>query len=418
MPTRFIAHRPRVRRPLGALEALGVSGVLGLVFVSGCKVPDPWAACRTAGPVGFEASASNCTSPACAQCAQSLDEAWHDRREPGHTAVFRLQFMRAAANAREAFCKKNNPDGSYAYEHCTAGLAPGARCAAYGSHCIALFSRALRSGETTLSQRVQLDLAASQACPSARDALVEDLTRCGRIPDGPCTSAVCRDCVAGTIAAASVLAPRSTDPDVAPSFRATVDSTPEPVARALIEALGGPEPPADVDPVVVARSARAWCLSLLERSRQSPPFTCFRVVGQTLNSPRATDFTRAWNITKDTNPEVRASLLGSFMREAAAAERVDAVMSPHLRALPLGEVSTAATRVMALSSTTNTGYSALRGMLVELGVSGAALPPEQRRPVNQENQDTPRPSPEETTEPHGGGGLRVHPPGAMGSRAG
>lgn len=349
-----------------------------VVSALGCKAPDPWAPCREAGPVGFTGQPLTCTTTTCRACSAALDQAWHDRRDPARATAFRLQFMRSAAPAREAFAQKNLPDGTYPYEHCTAGLAPDARCAQYGTYCIELFSRALRSGDTPLSQRVQLDLAASQACPGARNALLEELTRCAPVADGACTSNACRDCAAGYIAAASVLGPRSTEAEVAPRFRALVDAAPEPVARAIVEALGGPEPPADVEPVVVARATRAWCLSLLDRARRAPPFACFRTVAQTLASPRAADFDRAWDLTRDAEPDTRVALLGAFTRQAAASQSVDAATTAKLRVLPRDEVVAALRRTMDLPTTSDAGYATLRGQLGALGVPPSEMPPEHR----------------------------------------
>jgi hypothetical protein len=270
--------------------------LLGLGLVVSCTRGDPWAPCRES-PVGFSATPPRCATPACLACAAQLDETWRARRDPARRADFRVNFMRASADARDRFVEKTRPDGSFAYEHCTAGVVRGATCAGLSPTCVEVFARALRSGDTPVAQRTQMNLAVDRACDAPRRALVDRLGSCD--PDlGPagCATGACRDCTAGHLAALSILAPTADQADRAEAYAGFIRGTPEVVARAIAEALGAPDAPVDLDPVVVRRGLRAYCVDLLGHSAAPLPFSCHAQVALLLTHPEYTrEFAETWD---------------------------------------------------------------------------------------------------------------------------
>ncbi|MDB4930218.1 MAG: hypothetical protein JWM10_2702 [Myxococcaceae bacterium] len=277
------------------MRASPLPWLLGIGLLVSCTRGDPWAPCREA-PVGFSATPPRCETPACRACAAQLDETWRARREPARRAEFRVNFMRASADARDRFVEKTRPDGPFAYEHCTASTVRGASCAGLSATCVDVLARDLRSGDTPVAQRTQMNLAVDRACDAPRRALVGRLATCE--PDlGPagCATHDCRDCTAGHLAALSLLAPTADQADRAEAFAGLVRGTPELVARAIAEVLGAPDAPVDLDPVVVRRGLRAYCVDLLEHSTAPLPFSCHAQVAVLLTHPEYTrEFAETW----------------------------------------------------------------------------------------------------------------------------
>ncbi len=345
--------------------------------LAGCAKPDPWSVCRGIGPAGLRAQPPACEGAACRACAAQLERAWRERADPVQHNALRARFMGVAADAREAFLTRAQPDAPYAYEHCTASLAQGATCAAWSPYCVGVVARGLRAGDTTLAQRAQYDLAVARACPAAKDALVTALVaRCDGVAEGtPCEGPPCVSCMAGHLAAMSVLAPAA-DQDVgAGAMRAVVEATPEPVTRAIAETLGAPDAPADLETVVVQRSLRAYCFSLVARSASSPPYACSAVMARFLSHDEYQDAPRAWASLERARPAVRGAVLDALLVEAVRGATVTDSLARHLGALPREGTHEAIARAMILPLTTDGAYAALRELLVRGGVTGAALPP-------------------------------------------
>jgi hypothetical protein len=270
--------------------------LLGLGLLVSCTRGDPWAPCRES-PVAFSANPPRCESPACRACAAQLDESWRARRDPDRRAEFRVNFMRASADARDRFVEKTRPGGSFAYEHCTVGTVRGASCAGLSPSCIDEFARALRSGDTSVAQRTQMNLAVDRACDAPRRALVAHLNTCESDlgPTG-CATDACRSCTAGRLAALALLAPAADQPERVEAFASFIRETPEVVARAIAEALGAPDAPVDLDPVVVRRGLRAYCVDLLGHSAAPLPFSCPAHVAALLTHPEyAREFAETWD---------------------------------------------------------------------------------------------------------------------------
>ena len=269
--------------------------LLTLGLSMACKTADPWAPCSEA-PVNFSSTAPQCTTPACRTCATHLDETWRARSNPARRAEFRVNFMRSSADARDRFVGKTHPDGTFGYEHCTAGLVRGASCAMYSATCVDVFARALRANETSVAQRTQMNLAVDRACDAPRQALVDRLKSCqADLGATGCASDACRECAVGHLAVLSLLAPTADQTERAAAFASFVRATPEVVARAIAESLGAPDAPVDLDPVVVRRGLRAYCVDLLGHSRAALPFGCNAPVAMLLTHPEFTrEFAETW----------------------------------------------------------------------------------------------------------------------------
>jgi hypothetical protein len=349
---------------------------LSLALVA-CARSDPWSACRGIGPAGFRAEPPACEGAACRACSAALGRAWSERADPTQRNALRARFMGVAADAREAFVIRASPDAPYPYEHCTASLARGATCAAWSPYCVDVVARGLRAGDTSLAERAQYDLAVSRACPATRAALATALTaRCEGVAErAACDGPACVSCMAGHLAAMSVLAPAADHDDGARAMRAVVEATPEPVARAITEVLGAPDAPADLETVVVQRSLRAYCFALVARSASPPPYACSAVMSRFLSHDEYQDSPLAWASLARARPAVRGAVLDALLVEVVRGASVAASLSAQLRGLPREGTHEAVARAMRLPVTTDGAYIALREMLVRGGVTGAALPP-------------------------------------------
>jgi len=340
-----------------------------------CAKPDPWAPCRGLGPVGFAATAAGCESTSCRACVAALSEAWGRRRDRAAANAFRARFMSIAAPAREAFAVALRPDGTYPFEHCTAGLAPGARCAALSGWCTGVIADGLRDGSTALAARGALVQAATTACPSARAAVVADLTACGAIaPGDACEGGSCALCVAGRLAAASVLAPGADTPAGDADFERVVQSTPEPVARAVTEALGAPDAPADLETVVVQRTLRRYCFALVARSAAPPPYACHGVMVRFLTHPDYGDSPRAWEALGAARPAVRGATLDALLAELARGPALSAAVLDGLGGLPPEGTVDALQRAAGSPSSAAGVADQLRRALARRGVTVDPLP--------------------------------------------
>lgn len=356
-------------------SALSIVASLSLALAA-CAKRDPWSVCRNLGPTGFRAQPPACEGAACRACSASLERAWRERADPAQRNGLRARFMGVAADAREAFLTRVHPDAPYPYEHCTASLAPGATCAAWSPYCVDIVARGLRAGDTSLAQRAQYDLAVARACPAAKDALVRALlARCDDVAEGgACDAPSCVSCMAGHLAAMSVLAPATDQEAGARAMRSVVDATPEPVARAIAETLGAPDAPADLETVVVQRSLRAYCFSLVARSASSPPYACSAVMARFLSHDEYQDAPLAWASLALARPQVRGAVLDALLVDVVRGTTVAAPLALHLGGLPREGTHEAIVRAMSLPLATDGAYTSLRELLVRGGVTGAALP--------------------------------------------
>ena len=325
--------------------------------------------------MAFSATLPQCVHPACRACAAQLDETWRARRDPARRAEFRVNFMRSSADARDRFVEKSRPDGTFAYEHCTAGTVHGASCAMFSATCVGVFSSALRSGQTTVAQRTQMNLAVDHACEAPRRALIERLSACE--PDlgaEDCAADACRDCTAGHLAALSLLAPSADQTDRAEAFQAFVRDTPERIARTIAEILGAPDAPVDLDPVVVHRGLRAYCVHLLGHSSAALPFSCHAQVAMLLTHPEYTrEFAEAWEaLRRSPYPSFQGvfdRVLGTLAQQATLAP---ALLQQLDRVTPAAAAE-GYRRAVLLPGITPAAAAALRERLDRIG--SVAAPP-------------------------------------------
>lgn len=344
-----------------------------------CAKPDPWAPCRGLGPPGFASSAVACDSPACRGCVAALSDAWRRRADRSAANAFRARFMSVAAPAREAFAVALRPDGSYPFEHCTVGAAPSSRCAALSGYCTGVIADGLRDGRAPLAARGSLVRAATGACPSSRAAIVADLAACGPVaPHDPCDGGACAACASGRLAAASVLAPGADTPEGDAAFQSVVDSTPEPVARAVAETLGAPDAPVDLETVVVQRALRRYCFALVARSAAAPPYACNGVMTRFLTHADYGDSPRAWEALGAAADAVRGATLDALFTEAARAPSIAPAVLAGVRALPASGTVDALRRAAYGASVSDGAYADLRRELERRGVTGTSLPPVNR----------------------------------------
>jgi hypothetical protein len=353
------------------------TALLFAVVLLGCKVRRAeTSSCALSGPPGFSAYPAACTSEDCRACAAQLGTLWSRRTDPAARAAFRVSFMRASADARDVFARAARLDGTWAFEHCTAGLAPGSACATYSPFCVDTITNALRSGDTPMPWRVQLDVAVGKSCDRSRDELVARLRGCAPFEDRTtCESAGCNACLAGHLAALTVLAPVIDRADRLEQFVSLVDESPEVIARATVEALGAPDPPADIEPTVAQRALRHHCISLTRRSAAAPPMACDAMMSRLLGDNAFADFDRAWSALGAARPDVRAALLDALLRDLGRLRALAPAVATKLRALPATELASALRRALARPITAEM-YTALRAELLRVNPTGEALPPE------------------------------------------
>ncbi len=372
-----------------------VCAALPLVIAAlACTKPDPWAPCRSLGATGFSATAAACESPTCRACVATLTDFWRRRADRTAGNAFRARFMSVAAEAREAFAVAARPDGTYPYEHCTAGVAASSRCAALSPYCVDVIRDGLVDGRTSLAARGSLVRASTSACPAARASIVERLTACPPIAAGDlCAEGACAACVAGRLAAASVLAPGADTPEGDAAFDAMVTATPEPVSRAVAEALGAPDAPADLETVVVQRALRRFCFALVGRSAVPPPYACNGVMVRFLTHADYGDSARAWEALGAATGAVRGSTIDALLLDVARAPAIAPAVMTGLRALPPEGTLDALQRALRGAAVSDGAYADLRRELERRGVTAAALPP-----VNRPSTPNP-PSTESPTHP-------------------
>lgn len=347
---------------------------LSCALALSCQRGDPWAPCRES-PVQFTGTAPRCATPACRACEAQLDETWRARSDPAKRTEFRVHFMRSSADARDRFVEKRRPDGPYAYEHCTAGVERGASCAMFSPTCVGFFARALRSGDTPVAQRTQMNLAVDRACEPPRRALLEQLGACA--PDlgaHGCGDANCRDCTVGHLAALSLLAPTADQPDRSEGFRRFVRETPQPVARAIAEALGAPDTPADLDPVVVRRGLRAYCTDLLAHSAAGIPFACGLPLARLATHPEyPREFGETWEALRGASIGAARGVVDRVLDVVAAQATPTPAVMQALDAMPPTSVVEGYRRAVGLPSITPGANAALRERLERMG--GLVAPP-------------------------------------------
>jgi hypothetical protein len=383
--------------------AFVVVAALGLTLTA-CRKRDPWTLCR--GDPGFRAALPTCADDGCRGCSAVLELTWRQRARPSQEARFRGRFMSAPANAREDFVARLHPDGSYPLEHCTAGLAHHATCAGYSPLCVSVLGLALRDTTLAVGSRRVVTMSADQACPPARRALIDALARCEPIPDeGACESPSCTACEVGRLAALSVLAQHTEEEGPRAELEALVTATPEPVARALVETLGNPEPPADLEPRAVQVGLRLWCFHLVGASPGAPPYGCNEPLTRHLTHPEWSSFAPGWSAVVSARPEVRRAVLSALFTAATrpdARALLGAAVLDQLAGLPAAGTQDAIVQAMATASTSDAQYAALRAVLVRRGVTAPALPPEDRRAMA---PPSPTPTPAAPEVRGGSGGV-------------
>ncbi len=371
-----------------------------------CSHADPLAPCRDLGPAGFSATAPRCDDPRCQACVAGLRTLWNDRADRANATRFRAHFLGVGSDARDAFVRAARPGAPYTFEHCMASPRRGAACAAWSSVCVEGVAAALASSNTSLAERRQATHAAAQVCPSTRAALVEAMLRDAR---GPCEESACAPRVAAHLAAATVLAPH--DDDGGEALRAMVRATPENVARAIVEALGAPDAPADIDALVVQRTLRAYCFAIVAASATAPPFACGAVMTRFLTHDEFADAPQAWDALRAASPTVRRAVLDGALLDVCRAPAQPAQWGAHLDTLPRDETREAVLRAMQSPATTDPAWTALRAWLARSGVTGAALPPVNRPSV-------PAAPVDETSPPRTGASPTIRAPLWMPSREG
>lgn len=356
-----------MRRPIAR-------NLLWFALALSCQRGDPWAPCRES-PVQFSGAAPRCATPACRACEAQLDEVWRARNDPAKRTEFRVHFMRSSADARDRFVEKRRPDGPFTYEHCTAGVERGASCAMFSPTCVGFFARALRSGDTPVAQRTQMNLAVDRACEPPRRALLEQLSACEPYQgaDG-CTSAGCRDCMIGHLAALSLLAPTADQADRAEGFRRFVRETGDPVARAIAEALGAPDTPADLDPVVVRRGLRAYCTDLLAHSAAGIPFACGLPLARLATHPEyPREFGETWEALRSASVGAARGVVDRVLDVVVTQATPAPAVMQQLDAMPPTSVVEGYRRAVGLPSVTPGASAALRERLDRMG--GLVAPP-------------------------------------------
>ncbi|MBL8604538.1 MAG: hypothetical protein JNK72_21605 [Myxococcales bacterium] len=381
-------------------SAIGCLAWLALA-PSACTRPDPWADCRAFDEPRFTSTALPCTDAQCRACVSAMSEVWRNRRDPAQAARFRVQFLRVGASPRDAFATKERPDGRYPIDHCAVGLARGARCAALSPYCVSVVAERLRDPELALGDRAQLERAATESCPGPRAQIIDTLEHCHAFGgDTRCASSACLGCVVSHLAALTVLGPLASDDPGREAFAAMVAQTPEPVARAIVERLGGPETPADLEPVVVQRGLRYHCFQLVGHSATPPPYGCGAVMTRFLTHSEYPDAPQAWEALRLARPDVRARSLDPFLLSLAGGSALAAPLDQSLRALSPEGTDDALRQAMARPNVTPAMYAAFRAILVAHGAQGADLPPEAPSalpPAGAGSQPSPLPPPSQRT---------------------
>jgi hypothetical protein len=336
-----------------------VAVALCAALLAGCRKRDPWTLCR--GDPGFRSATPTCTDDTCRGCSAVLELTWRQRARPSQEARFRGRFMSAPADAREDFVARMRPDGSYPLEHCTAGLAHRASCAGYSPLCTAVLALALRDTTLAVGQRRVVTMSAEQGCPAARHAITEALGRCEPVSDqGACESPACNSCEVGRLAALSVLAEHAEEDAARGELQALVDSTPEPVSRALAEALGDPTPPADLEPRSVQVGLRFWCFHLVATSASAPPYGCNVLLTRHLSHPEWSTFSQGWGAVIRARPDVRSAVLAVLFTAATRPDTPGLLSTPvldQLAGLPAEGTHGAIVQAMATASTTDAQYA-------------------------------------------------------------
>ncbi len=385
-----------MRRPIA-------STLLWCALSLSCQRGDPWAPCRES-PVQFSGNAPRCATPACRACEAQLDETWRARTDPAKRTEFRIQFLRASADARDRFVDKRHPDGTFAFEHCTVGTVRGASCAMFSPVCVGFFAQALRSGDTPVAQRIQMNIAVDRACEAPRRALVEQLSsqRVRRqLPNlhlaalavlAPTADQserqeefgrfiretrepVARAIAVGHLAALAVLAPTADQAERQEEFGRFIRETREPVARAIAEALGAPDTPADLDPVVVRRGLRAYCVDLLAHSAAGIPFACGVPLARLATHPEyPREFGETWDALRAASTGASRGVIDRVLDIVATqATPATAVMQQLDGMAPIAVVE-GYRRAVALPGVTPGAAAALRERLDRMGGLVAPAP--------------------------------------------
>lgn len=375
------------------------------VFLVACGRPDPWEPCATSLlPPGMQSRVAPCTGD-CARCGDQLARSWRGRSDPSQAAALRLHYLRAPAPARDRFLTATHADGVTAWEHCTVGLAPGATCAAFTPLCQTVLAEGLRAAETSLEWRTQMNVAVSRACDASRDAIVAQMRRCDPVdPARTCDAPSCLACAAGHLAALTVLAPRAENPESIERLEGLVRDTPAPVARRIVESLGSPDAPADIEPVVVQRGLRHYCFSLVS-SGSLPPFACRATFVRFLTHTEYPDAARAWEALRVASPEARSQLLDALLTQLCREPTLPPEVLTRLRPYATGDGLPVFARVMSRATTTDAAYAALRGWMQSVGVAPAQVPPVVRTSAPVNEAPLPPPSPTDSTPRGGGGGV-------------
>lgn len=368
--------------------------------VASCGQRDPWAPCREGGASGFRAQPPSCRSNDCVQCVATLERAWEGRSDGRIQSQFRMNFMRSSTDARDVFIQRKHPDAALVLQHCTAGLAPGASCAGYSEGCVNALSDAIASGETSVDARRVDTLAAQQACTGPRGQILSRLTRCeGVSATDRCNTPACQACVAGYIAALTVSAPGAGRLSEGGEFRDLVERTPEPVARAVVEALGGENAPDDVEPQTAQKGVRAYCITLVRSASTAPPFNCNDILRRYLTQTGLADEDAALDALTAARADVRGPILAATLAATAREATTPTPLMQRLQTLPPEGTLGAVLDAMRSPVLSDGQYTALRALLVQRGLNPQELPPSVRA--------APPTNAAPAVIPHGGAGTRA-----------
>lgn len=351
-----------------------------IAVIAGCspKPPsDPWSACANAGPVEYGEQTAACTTASCRQCASTLSQAWRDRQQPQWRGKFEARFLRSSVGAREVAIQQAHPEGEFAFQHCTAAKASGARCAAYSDACGTLLAESL-STTADESHRDAARAAFRNACPSAQGAVIRVLQRCEAFTDGPnCTDDACRTCVEHHLDVIKTLE-ASLSPEGLPSaLDDLARHTPPAVVSDLMNRFTENDHPEGITQETAAQVVHSYCFQTREDQDQAPP-RCLALWRTALTQPDHPEHASAWAAIAAAGPRARKNLLVT----ALVSNDPDGTLPPfileHLHTLPLPGTREAMALVMGAVVVPTPLYNTLRQIMVDRGVSGDDLPPAER----------------------------------------
>ena len=336
---------------------------------------DPWAACATAGPTEYGEQPVACTSANCRQCASVLSQAWRDRQLPAWQGKFDARFLRSAAGARELVIQQAHPEGEFAFQHCTVGMASGARCAAYSDACATTLADAMLDTSDDTTHRDAARVAFRNACVPARDATLRALQRCEAFAPGPtCTDAACRDCTERQIRVIRTLVEVLPAEAITSAFDALSRHSLPATVNDVMNRFPPNEPPVGITQTTADQVVHSYCFQTREDVDAVSP-RCFVIWGEVLTHPEHPEHTAAWAALAAAGPRARKNLLVTALVSHAPDGALAPFVREHLRTLPIAGTREAVVMVMGAVTIQTPQYDELRQILVDRGVTGTDLPP-------------------------------------------